>query len=82
MLPFFDLSQCSSVSGMRLLPSASGKEGINISPHFAEPGLPLALGARNDNAEHAAVKDGNPAKTEDAVLPDCLQGVAEDIPFP
>ena len=58
------------------------KERIDISTYLGKPFLSPAFGAGNDNAEHAAVKIGYPAKTEDAILPDCFQGVAENLPFP
>jgi len=45
-----------------------GKERIDISLYLGKPFSSLDFRARNNNAEHAAVKIGNPAKTEDAIL--------------
>ena len=54
---------------------------INGSPYIVKPFSSLAFGARHNNAEHTAVKIGDPTKTEDAILPNCLQGVAKNLLF-
>ena len=58
------------------------KNRINIPPHLFKPILSLSFRACDNNAECSAVEIGDSAKTENAILPDCLEGISKNVLFP
>src|SRR5208283_4564686 len=63
----------------KLIVAASWKERINISPYLIEPLPPLICRAGNNDTEGLAVKAVDTTKTEDAIAPNCLEGVTKGI---
>jgi len=66
--------------GIRLS-TVSGEVFVNHVRRLLQPVLPCRFVAVGDNPEHETVKGVDAAEGEDAVFPDALERIAEDLVF-